>query len=180
MEEDLVAVEKLHIHHNPFEQKIPDFVDCDDEENKNSSILTLDKWDERLVSPFQNWLIDEIMSHAASSINVLNGRGCPAATSPIGSSPRWTIASGAAFSNRISRLLGPSGVEPGSRSGGSNSLGPQGARTWSAGTKRTTRRSLGSTADPLSQANHIQCLIGSALAIDAIDLQVPTNHTANL
>ena len=43
----------------------------DDDTNENGSILILDKRDERLISPFQNWLIDEIMSNAASSMNVL-------------------------------------------------------------------------------------------------------------
>ena len=65
--------------HNPFEQKIPEFVEQaivveNDNTNESGSILVLDKRDERLISPFQNWLIDEITSNAASSINVLTER----------------------------------------------------------------------------------------------------------
>ena len=57
--------------HNPFEQKIPEFVEQaivvqNGDTNENGSILVLDKTDERLI--------DEIMSNAASSINVLTER----------------------------------------------------------------------------------------------------------
>ena len=39
-----------------------------------SSLLVVDNRDERIISPFQNWLVEEIISNAASSINVLTER----------------------------------------------------------------------------------------------------------
>ena len=40
----------------------------------DSSSMVLDNRDRRLVSPFQNWLLEEIMTNSASSINVLTER----------------------------------------------------------------------------------------------------------
>ena len=39
-----------------------------------SYLLVVDNRDERIISPFQNWLVEEIISNAASSINVLTER----------------------------------------------------------------------------------------------------------
>ena len=44
--------------------------------NRNS-LLVVDNRDERLISPFQKWLVDEIMSNAASSIDVLPDQVMP-------------------------------------------------------------------------------------------------------
>ena len=42
---------------------------------KRGSLLVVDNRDERIIiSPFQNWLVEEIISNAASSINVLTER----------------------------------------------------------------------------------------------------------
>ena len=63
--------------HNPFEVKIPKFLDwleVNTENETESSISMVDNRDWRMVSPFQSWLTKEIMSNAASSINVLTER----------------------------------------------------------------------------------------------------------
>ena len=63
--------------HNPYEIKLPRFLssvaECEDSP-KESSMIMIDSRDERMVSPFQAWLVGEIMSNAASSINVLTER----------------------------------------------------------------------------------------------------------
>ena len=41
---------------------------------EDTSIVVVDNRDDRMVSPFQAWLVSEIMSNAASSINVLTER----------------------------------------------------------------------------------------------------------
>ena len=46
--------------------------ETDDAEDQ--SIIVVDSRDDRMVSPFQTWLVSEIMSNAASSINVLRER----------------------------------------------------------------------------------------------------------
>ena len=62
--------------HNPYEVQLPKFlttvVTTDDKDW--SSIMMVDKRDDRLVSPFQAWLVSEIMANSASSINVLTER----------------------------------------------------------------------------------------------------------
>ena len=62
--------------HNPFEVKMPWFIDwvAETEDPEDASIIILDKRDDRLVSPFQAWLVSEIMANSASSINVLTER----------------------------------------------------------------------------------------------------------
>ena len=55
----------------------PEFVEqvvVEEEDPTRNSLLVVDSRDERLLSPFQNWLLSEIMSNAASSINVLTER----------------------------------------------------------------------------------------------------------
>ena len=46
----------------------------EEEDETRNSLLVIDNRDDRVVSPFQNWLAQEIMSNAASSINVLTER----------------------------------------------------------------------------------------------------------
>ena len=51
----------------------PEFVEqvvVEAEDPNRNPLLVVDNRDERLISPFQNWLVDEIMSEAASSSNV--------------------------------------------------------------------------------------------------------------
>ena len=47
--------------------------ECEDNERK-TSIIMVDKRDDRIVSPFQAWLVREIMTNRSSSINVLTER----------------------------------------------------------------------------------------------------------
>ena len=63
--------------HNPYEVKMPRFLVPIYEGMKfpeDTSIVVVDNRDDRMVSPFQAWLVSEIMSNAASSINVLTER----------------------------------------------------------------------------------------------------------
>ena len=62
--------------HNPFEVKMPWFLDwvAETEDPEDASIIVLDKRDDRLVSPFQAWLVSEIMADSASSMNVCTER----------------------------------------------------------------------------------------------------------
>ena len=46
----------------------------EEEDETRNSLPVIDNRDDRVVSPFQNWLAQEIMSNAASSINVLTER----------------------------------------------------------------------------------------------------------
>ncbi|OLQ04162.1 hypothetical protein AK812_SmicGene12771 [Symbiodinium microadriaticum] len=63
--------------HNPYEVRLPHFIEsiaeCEDNERK-TSIIMVDKRDDRIVSPFQAWLVREIMTNRSSSINVLTDR----------------------------------------------------------------------------------------------------------
>ena len=62
--------------HDPYEVRLPRFLspiaDPGDEEDR--SMIMVDARDDRMVSPFQAWLVSEIMSNAASSINVMTER----------------------------------------------------------------------------------------------------------
>ena len=62
--------------HNPYVIQMPKFLEpigeTDDAEDQ--SIIVVDSRDDRMVSPFQTWPVSEIMSNAASSINVLTER----------------------------------------------------------------------------------------------------------
>ena len=63
--------------HNPFEVKLPRFIswlECNEDDMVDNSIIMSDDRDLRMVSPFQSWLTREIMSNSASSINVLTER----------------------------------------------------------------------------------------------------------
>ena len=63
--------------HNPFAVQRPEFVQqvvVEESDPLRSSLLVVDNRDERIISPFQNWLVEEIISNAASSINVLPER----------------------------------------------------------------------------------------------------------
>ena len=41
-----------------------------DDHPEDTSVIVVDNRDERMISPFQNWLVSEIMTNSASSINV--------------------------------------------------------------------------------------------------------------
>ena len=62
--------------HNPYEVQMPRFLEAitDATHAEDQSIIVVDKRDDRIVSPFQSWLVSEIMSNAASSINVMTER----------------------------------------------------------------------------------------------------------
>ena len=63
--------------HNPSAVQRPDFVQqmvIEEEDETRNSLLVIDNRDDRVISPFQNWLAQEIMSNAASAINVLTER----------------------------------------------------------------------------------------------------------
>ena len=62
--------------HNPYEVQMPRFLEAitDATHDEDQSIIVVDKRDDRIVSPFQSWLVSEIMSNAASSINVMTER----------------------------------------------------------------------------------------------------------
>ena len=60
---------------NPFSVQNPDFVEqvvVEEADRNHNSLLVVDNGDERRISP--SWLVDEIMSNATSSINVLTER----------------------------------------------------------------------------------------------------------
>ncbi|CAE7309116.1 cspA [Symbiodinium microadriaticum] len=63
--------------HNPFAVQKTDFVEqvvVDEADCNRNSLLVIDSRDERLISPFQKWLVEAIMAIAARSINVLTAR----------------------------------------------------------------------------------------------------------
>ena len=63
--------------HNPFAEQRPDFgqqMVIEEEDETRNSLQVIDNRDDRVISPFQNWLAQEIMSNAASAINVLTER----------------------------------------------------------------------------------------------------------
>ena len=66
-----------HTMDNPFVVQRPEFVQqvvVEENDPARSSLLVVDNRDERIISPFQNWLVEEIISNAASSINDLTER----------------------------------------------------------------------------------------------------------
>ena len=56
-----------------YEVVIPWFMEpiTETADPEDQSIIVIDKRADRMVSPFQTWLVSEIMANAASSINVL-------------------------------------------------------------------------------------------------------------
>ena len=62
--------------HNPYVVQMPKFLEPigETDDAEDTSIIVVDSRDDRMVSPFQTWLVSEIMSNAASSINVLTER----------------------------------------------------------------------------------------------------------
>ena len=65
--------------YNPFAVQRPDFVQqmvIEEEDETRNSLLVIDNRDDRVISPFQNWLAQEIMSNAASH-RLLAGRSRP-------------------------------------------------------------------------------------------------------
>ena len=67
---------RVGVQHNPYEIRMPWFLDvvASTDDPEDTSILVRDTRDNRLVSPFQTWLVSEIMANSASSINVLTER----------------------------------------------------------------------------------------------------------
>ena len=66
-----------NVAHNPYEVRMPRFLEAiadSDKGPESTSIIMVDNRDERMVSPFQAWLVSEIMANSASSINVLTER----------------------------------------------------------------------------------------------------------
>ena len=63
--------------HDPYEVRLPNFfssiAECEDDEEKTSIIMADDR-DDRIVSPFQAWLVREIITNSANSVNVLTDR----------------------------------------------------------------------------------------------------------
>jgi len=63
--------------HNPYDVRLPHFLqsiaECEDDARK-TSIIMVDSRDDRIVSPFQAWLVREIMTNSSSSVNVLTER----------------------------------------------------------------------------------------------------------
>ena len=63
--------------HNPCDVRLPHFLEsiaeCEDDEQK-TCIIMVDTRDDRIVSPFQAWLVREIMTNSSSSVNVLTAR----------------------------------------------------------------------------------------------------------
>ena len=63
--------------HNPYVVvQMPKFIEpiAEGPEPEDQSMIVIDSRDDRMVSPFQTWLVSEIMADAASSINVLTER----------------------------------------------------------------------------------------------------------
>ena len=62
--------------HNPYVVQMPRFMEpiAEGPEPEDQSMIVIDNRDDRMVSPFQTWLVSEIMANAASSINVLTER----------------------------------------------------------------------------------------------------------
>ena len=61
---------------SPYVIQMPKFLEPIGETGdvEDQSIIVVDSRNDRMVSPFQTWLVSEIMSNAASSINVLTER----------------------------------------------------------------------------------------------------------
>ena len=63
--------------HNPYEVRMPRYqepISVNDDHSEDTSVIVVDNRDERMISPFQNWLVSEIMTNSASSINVITER----------------------------------------------------------------------------------------------------------
>ena len=63
--------------HNPYEVRMPRYqepISVNDDHPEDTSVIVVDNRDERMISPFQNWLVSEIMTNSASSINVITER----------------------------------------------------------------------------------------------------------
>ena len=63
--------------HNPYEIRMPGYqqpISVNDDYPEDTSVIVVDGRDDRMISPFQNWLVSEIIMNSASSINVLSER----------------------------------------------------------------------------------------------------------
>ena len=64
-----------NIAHNPYEIRMPGYqepISVNDDYPEDTSVIVVDSRDDRMISPFQNWLVSEIIMNSASSINVLS------------------------------------------------------------------------------------------------------------
>ena len=62
---------------NPYDVRLPHFLQSiaeSEDDTRKTSIIMVDARDDRIVSPFQAWLVREIMINSSSSINVLTER----------------------------------------------------------------------------------------------------------
>lgn len=63
--------------HNPHDVRMPrhqEPISVNDDHPEDTSGMVVDNRDERMISPFQSWLVSEIMMNSASSINKLTER----------------------------------------------------------------------------------------------------------
>ena len=63
--------------HNPYEIRMPGYqepISGNDDHPEDTSVIVVDSRDDRMISPFRNWLVSEIIINSASSINVLSER----------------------------------------------------------------------------------------------------------
>ena len=54
--------------------QLPPFVQQVGAKSDERSVLVIDSWDRRIQSPFQGWLVDEILVNAQSGVNLLSDR----------------------------------------------------------------------------------------------------------
>lgn len=59
---------------NPQNYQLPPFIKQLGSGNEERSVLILDARDQRIQSPYQGWLLDEILLNAQSGINILSDR----------------------------------------------------------------------------------------------------------
>ena len=66
-----------HNPHNPYDVRMPRYqepISVNDDRPEDTSVIVVDNRDERMIRPFQNWLVSEIMMNSSSSINVFTER----------------------------------------------------------------------------------------------------------
>ena len=60
--------------HNPLNTQLPDHLSQIGSAEGERSILIIDNRDKRIQSPFQNWLLDEVLTNALSFVNLKSDR----------------------------------------------------------------------------------------------------------
>ena len=60
--------------HNPLNSKLPEHLSQVGAQEGERSVLIVDNRDNRIQSPFQNWLLDEVLTNALSYLNVKSDR----------------------------------------------------------------------------------------------------------